>query len=114
MLEYINLFFRDQFQQMCSGLIEKIQMTLAEVLGKAQLTIEDIHSVEIIGGSCRIPAVKEAITNVFKKPPSTMLNMDESVAKGCALQVNNSFVKQQFKQCVHLFISVPSYPLHFV
>lgn len=75
---------------MCSGLIEKIQATLSDVLGKAKLTVEDIHSVEIIGGSCRIPAVKEVITNVFKKSPSTMLNMDEAVARGCALQVSNN------------------------
>lgn len=78
---------------MCSGLLEKIQATLADVLGKAKLTVEDIHSVEIIGGSCRIPAVKEIITTVFKKLPSTMLNMDEGVARGCALQVSNYFVR---------------------
>jgi len=71
-------------------LFEKIQETLAEVLGKAQLTVEDVHSVEIIGGSCRIPAVKEIITSTFKKAPSTMLNMDEAVARGCALQVGHS------------------------
>lgn len=82
---------REELQQLCSGLIEKIQATLGDVLGKAKLTVEDIHSVEIIGGSCRIPAVKEAITNIFKKPPSTMLNMDEGVARGCALQVKNNF-----------------------
>ena len=82
--------FREELQQLCSGLFEKIQETLAEVLGKAQLTVEDIHSVEIIGGSCRIPAVKEIITNTFKKTPSTMLNMDEAVARGCALQVGHN------------------------
>ena len=80
---------REELQQLCSGLIEKIQAALADVLGKAKLTVEDIHSVEIIGGSCRIPAVKEVITSVFKKTPSTMLNMDEAVARGCALQVGN-------------------------
>ena len=83
------LIFREELQQLCSGLTEKIQATLADVLGKARLTVEDIYSVEIIGGSCHIPAVKEVITKVFKKPPSTMLNMDEAIAKGCALQVGN-------------------------
>ena len=93
-------YFREELQQLCSGLIEKIQATLADVLGKAKLTVEDIHSVEIIGGSCRIPAVKEVITDVFKKPPSTMLNMDEGVARGCALQVSNGF-----KIALQLYIS---------
>lgn len=106
-------YFREEFQQLCSGLIEKIQATLADVLGKAKLTVEDIYSVEIIGGSCRIPAVKEVITNVFKKPPSTMLNMDEGVARGCALQVSNSF-KNSSTVMHFFFISVPYCLQHFV
>ena len=78
---------REEFQTLCADLLKRIQTTLEGVLGKACLTNDDIHSVEIIGGSCRIPAVKDIITNVFKKSPSTMLNMDEAVARGCALQV---------------------------
>jgi len=43
--------------------------------------------VEIVGGSSRIPAVKNLIEKVFKIQPSTTLNQDEAVARGCALQV---------------------------
>lgn len=50
------------------------------------LKVEDISAVEVVGGSCRIPAVKEIISDVFKKDVSTTLNMDEAVARGCALQ----------------------------
>jgi len=42
--------------------------------------------VEIIGGSSRIPAVKQLIENTFKKVPSTTLNQDEAVARGCAIE----------------------------
>lgn len=50
------------------------------------LKVEDIDAVEVVGGSCRIHAVKEIISDVFKKDISTTLNMDEAVARGCALQ----------------------------
>lgn len=50
------------------------------------LPLEDIHSVEIVGGSSRIPAIKLSIEKVFGKSPSTTLNQDEAVARGCALQ----------------------------
>lgn len=50
------------------------------------LKVEDIHSVEIVGGSSRVPAIKRLIENVFHQIPSTTLNQDEAVARGCALQ----------------------------
>lgn len=50
------------------------------------MKLDDIHSVEIVGGSTRIPAIKQLIESVFKKGASTTLNQDEAVARGCALQ----------------------------
>lgn len=40
----------------------------------SELRPEDIHSVEIIGGSTRIPSVKSLIEQVFNKNASTTLN----------------------------------------
>lgn len=51
-----------------------------------ELTLEEIHSVEIVGGSSRIPAIKTLIEQIFGKTSSTTLNQDEAVARGGALQ----------------------------
>lgn len=51
------------------------------------LKTDDIESVQIVGGSSRLPAVKSLVQKVFGKEPSTTLNQDEAVARGCALQV---------------------------
>lgn len=51
---------------------------------------EDIYAVEIVGGTTRIPAVKEKISKFFGKEVSTTLNADEAVARGCALQVKSA------------------------
>ncbi|XP_040303871.1 heat shock protein 105 kDa [Herpailurus yagouaroundi] len=48
--------------------------------------VEDVSAVEIVGGTTRIPAVKEKIARFFGKDISTTLNADEAVARGCALQ----------------------------
>lgn len=56
----------------------------------SELKAADVHSVEIVGGSSRIPAFKQLVEKVFCKEPSTTLNADEAVARGCALQVNCS------------------------
>ena len=46
----------------------------------------DIEAVEIVGGSTRIPVIKDIIKKIFEKEISTTLNADEAVARGCALQ----------------------------
>lgn len=52
-----------------------------------ELKPNDVYSVEVLGGASRIPAFKRAVMQVFSKEPSTTLNADEAVARGCALQV---------------------------
>lgn len=61
---------------------------------------EEIYAVEIVGGTTRIPAVKEKISKFFGKEVSTTLNADEAVARGCALQVNTAvcFSSESIKQ----------------
>ena len=55
-------------------------------LSITELALGDIDAVELIGGSCRVPAIKEVISDVFKRDLSTTLNLDEAVSRGCALQ----------------------------
>lgn len=51
------------------------------------LSLSDIFAVELVGGSTRIPAVRDVIQDVFKTEIFTTLNADEAVARGCAIQV---------------------------
>ncbi len=59
---------------------------------------DDIYAVEIIGG--RLPGFqpsKERISKFFGKELSTTLNLDEAVARGCALQVvNGELINSQY------------------
>lgn len=71
---------------MCDGLLARVEAPLRSVLEQAKLKKEDIYAVEIVGGTTRIPAVKEKISKFFGKEVSTTLNADEAVARGCALQ----------------------------
>ncbi|CAF5118318.1 unnamed protein product, partial [Rotaria magnacalcarata] len=64
------------------------------------VTAEEIESVEIVGGSTRIPAVKQIVQDVFQKPPMTTMNADESVARGCTLMcaiLSPTFKVKEFK-----------------
>ncbi|KAL8584488.1 hypothetical protein ACOMHN_016809 [Nucella lapillus] len=77
---------RAEFEEMSAHLLQRIEQTLANVLTAAKLKPNDVHSVEILGGSSRIPSFKHLVSQVFSREPSTTLNADEAVARGCALQ----------------------------
>lgn len=77
---------RVEFEDMAVKALERVEQTLQSCLAGSELRLEDIHSVEIVGGSSRVPAIKRIIEKVFKMSPSTTLNQDEAVARGCALQ----------------------------
>lgn len=77
---------RSQFENMSEGLLLKAEMVFKRILQAAKLSPADIYAVEVVGGSSRIPCIKELVSKVFEKEPSTTLNADEATAKGCALQ----------------------------
>ena len=77
---------REDMLTVAKPLLDKLDTILAEALEGSGIGKDDIESVEILGGSCRIPAVQDRITSFFAKPVQKTLNFDECIAKGCALQ----------------------------
>ena len=78
----ISIFFDFVSSQHISHSLRRRAIVLTE------LSKDDIYSVEVVGGSSRIPAVKELVKKIFDREASTTLNADEAVARGCALQVH--------------------------
>jgi heat shock protein 4 len=76
---------REDFEALIAPLLERISVPLQEALDQAGLTKEQIHSVEMVGGSSRVPALKERVSAFFGKTLSFTSNQDEAVARGCTL-----------------------------
>uniref|UniRef100_A0AAR2JKA8 Heat shock protein 4a n=1 Tax=Pygocentrus nattereri TaxID=42514 RepID=A0AAR2JKA8_PYGNA len=100
---------RGQFEEMCAGLLAKVEGPLRSVMEQAKLKKEDIYAVEIIGGASRIPAIKERISKFFGKELSMTLNADEAVARGCALQC--AILSPAFKVREFSITDVVPYPI---
>ncbi|XP_029641449.1 heat shock 70 kDa protein 4-like [Octopus sinensis] len=77
---------REVFEDMCQPLFKRAEETMRSILPLSKLHLDDIHSVEVVGGVTRIPAIKSLIKKIFGVEPSTTLNADEVIARGCALQ----------------------------
>ena len=77
---------RATFEQLVAQQLEEVRTTLLNLLQSTTVKREQLHSIEVVGGSSRIPAVKQIIQEVFGLVPATSLNADEAVSKGCGLQ----------------------------
>src|SRR4051794_17999136 len=77
---------RSKLEQMMSPLIERSMEPVKKALQDAKKTAKDIAEVVLVGGSTRIPLVKETVKKFFGKDPHQGVNPDEVVAIGAAVQ----------------------------
>ena len=75
-----------KFDAMTADLVNRTIVPMKKALADANLTIDKIDKVIMVGGSTRIPAVVEAVKNVTGKEPYKGINPDECVAIGAAIQ----------------------------
>lgn len=76
---------REEFEQLIAPYLERVEAPLNAALEQSGLSKDEIFSVELVGGSIRVPALKERISQWFNKGLSTTLNQDEAVVRGCTL-----------------------------
>lgn len=79
---------RDEFNQLIDPFIQKTIHCCESALKDAGLSIADIQEVIMVGGSTRVPLVKEKVSAYFQKTVHNHLNPDEVVALGAAVQAD--------------------------
>lgn len=78
---------RAQFQQMTQSLLDRVKAPFHQVIRDAGINVADIDHVVLVGGSTRMPAVSEVVTQLTGgKEPNKGVNPDEVVAVGAAVQ----------------------------
>lgn len=86
-LEYVRTLRRDELELWASPLIERIEPPVVEALRRCNRQRDAIDEVLLVGGSTRMPAVREQIARVTGREPSVIANPEEVVAVGAALEV---------------------------
>jgi molecular chaperone DnaK len=81
-----RLLTRAKFEELCSTLISRARTPVDNALKDAKLDSSKIDEVVLVGGSTRIPAVKELVKKILGKDPNQTVNPDEVVAVGAAVQ----------------------------
>jgi molecular chaperone DnaK len=78
---------RAKFEQLTHDLIERCMSPVKQAISDAKITERDLDEVILVGGSTRIPAVKELVRRLTGgKEPNQSVNPDEVVAVGAAIQ----------------------------
>ena len=79
---------RDQLESLTMNLVERTLGPCRLALKDAGLTPNEIDEVVLVGGSTRMPLVRQRVQDLFGKIPHCELNPDEVVALGAAVQAD--------------------------
>ncbi len=79
---------KPEFENLIKPFVDKTIQSCANALKDAGLTTKDIETIVMVGGSTRVPAVKNAVKNFFGKDVNDSVNPDEVVALGAAIQAD--------------------------
>src|SRR5438309_1325724 len=87
-LQYRRPISREEFNQLIDPIIDRTLRPCRQALQDAGLKPSDIDEVVMVGGSTRIPLVRQRVQELFGRVPHTELNPDEVVALGAAVQAD--------------------------
>jgi Fe-S protein assembly chaperone HscA len=85
---YQRRITREMFEAMVQPVVERTLGPCRQALNDAGLTAAQVDEVVLVGGSTRIPLVRQQVEALFARKPHTELNPDEVVALGAAVQAN--------------------------
>ncbi|MCS7470638.1 molecular chaperone DnaK [Stieleria sp. ICT_E10.1] len=77
---------RSKFEELIDDLVEKCKKPVLDALKDAGFSPSDIDEIVLVGGSTRVPKVRELVKKIFNKEPHQGVNPDEVVAIGAAIQ----------------------------
>ncbi|RLY94240.1 molecular chaperone DnaK [Kocuria tytonicola] len=77
---------RAKFEDLTKDLLARTEKPFKDVIAEAGINVSDINHVVLVGGSTRMPAVVEKVTELAGKAPNKGVNPDEVVAVGAAIQ----------------------------
>jgi len=80
---------RAQFEELIAGYINRTLEVTNQVLMQARLSPGQISDVLCVGGSTRIPIVRQRLAEIFRREPNISINPDEVVAQGAAIQAGS-------------------------
>lgn len=87
-IHYRRNLTRKELDTIVHNVIDRTRAICLSAIKDADVDLDDIDEVVLVGGATRMPAVKALVQDIFKCKPHDSLNPDETVALGAAIQAN--------------------------
>ena len=85
---WVGNISREQFNELIQPLVKRSLLACRRALKDAGVEAEDVNEVVMVGGSTRVPYVREQVGEFFQKQPLTSIDPDKVVALGAAIQAD--------------------------
>ena len=85
-VEFRYLITREQFEDLNQDLFQKVLEPIDKVLESTELPKDWVDEVVLVGGSTRIPKIRQLIRDYFSMEPNTAIDPELAVASGVAIQ----------------------------
>ena len=79
---------RTEFEALIAPIVERTLIPVRQALADAGLDVSNMDEVVLVGGSTRVPLVRQRVEELFGRTPHSDLNPDEVVALGAAVQAD--------------------------
>lgn len=79
---------REQFETLIEPLVKRTLAVCRRALKDAQINVEEVSEVVMVGGSTRVPLVRQLVGQYFETEPLTSIDPDKVVAIGAAIQAD--------------------------
>lgn len=79
---------RSLFETLTAGLVKKTLIACRRSVKDAGIALDEVQQVVMVGGSTRVPVVREKVGQFFQQEPLTSINPDEVVAIGAGIQAD--------------------------
>jgi molecular chaperone HscA len=79
---------RDKFNRIAQPLVDQTMVVARDVMADAEVAVHELKGVVLVGGSTRMPCIRDAVRAFFQQEPKIDLDPDQVVAIGAALQAN--------------------------
>lgn len=98
--DFVMPITRDEMESMTSDLLDRVTAPVERALEQSGYAVEDVHSVEIVGGGSRIPCVQARLKALLGKELGVSLNGDDAVGLGATLFAAKESTSHRMRETV--------------
>ena len=90
----------NEYEKACAPLLEKLRRPIERSLRDAGISLNDIDQIVLVGGATRLPVIRRFVTRLFSRIPGMLVDPDEAVVIGAALQCGMKARDKEIREVV--------------